>query len=315
MLAAAGDCLRRNCVSSGQRLALALSGGRDSVVLLAVLLVLRQRFGFELAAVHVNHGLSPRADDWQAFCEGHCALAGVPLTVARVEVPRNAAEGLEAAARAQRYEALNRVGADWVAFAHHRADQAETLLFKLLRGAGIAGAAAMPEVRALGGGARLIRPLLRVGRGEIDAYVAQHGLSWMEDESNRDTRHARNFLRHQVLPLMQTRFAAAEKKLAGAAAQFAEARDLLDELAVIDLAGDPASFPLSASRLAALPEARARNLLRFLLSRHGVYIPSASRLVELSRQLREAKPDRLPSANFGHHRIVRQRGKIRLEQA
>jgi len=313
LLAAAGDCLRRHAVLTGQRLLVALSGGRDSVALLHVLRTLRAEFGYELRALHVHHGISPRADVWGAFCQNFCELTGVPLTVESVDVPRGAPEGLEAAARARRYEALTQLDTDWVAFAHHRGDQAETLLFNLLRGTGLGGAAAMPEVRPLATGRRLIRPLLGVNRVEIDRYLQRYRLDWIDDESNADTGYARNFLRHRIVPLLQSRFPAAEKKLASAAAHFAEARDLLDELALIDLGGEPPYFPLPLSCLNALSEARARNLLRFLLAKHGVQIPSAQRLVELLRQLREAKPDRWPTATFGNFRISRRRGIVNLE--
>lgn len=312
--AAAGDCLRRNAVFTGQRLLVAFSGGRDSVALLHLLSALRAEFGYLLEALHVHHGISPGADAWQAFCQRFCADRAVPLTVEKVEVPRDAAEGLEAAARGRRYEALARSDADWIAFAHHRGDQAETLLFNLLRGAGPAGAAAMPQVRPLGYGRRLIRPLLDISRAEIDSYLQRYRLDWMEDESNTDTGYARNFLRHRIVPLLRTRFPAAERKLASAAAHFAEARDLLDELALIDLAGEAPCFPLPLSCLSAISEARARNLLRFLLAKQGVQIPSEQRLVELLRQLKEAKPDRWPTATFGSFRISRRRGSVILEQ-
>ena len=291
----------------------ALSGGRDSVALLHVLLSLRREFGYDLAAVHVNHGISPNAGDWQRFCESSCADLGVALTVETVDVARDAPEGLEAAARDRRYEALGRADADWISLAHHRGDQAETLLFKLLRGTGLAGAAAMPEVRPLGEGRRLIRPLLDVSRVQIDAYLEERRLGWMDDESNADAGYARNFLRHQVMPLLNSRFPAAEKKLASATAHFAEARDLLDELARLDLAGESAEFPLPLACLTRLPEPRARNLLRFLLARHGVQIPGEQRFRELLRQLREAAPGRQPAANFGSTRIFRRGGRIYLE--
>jgi len=292
----------------------ALSGGRDSVALLHLLLALRGEFGYALAALHVNHGISPNADTWQAFCQHLCKGMGVPLTAEQVDVQRDAPEGLEAAARVRRYEVFARSNADWVAFAHHRGDQAETLLFNLLRGTGLAGATAMPEARSIGEGRRLIRPLLGISRDEIDSYLRRHRLDWIDDESNADTGYARNFLRHRIVPLLQSRFPAAETKLASAAAHFAEARDLLDELALNDLAGEPPCFPLPVARLSALSEARARNLLRFLLAKHGVQIPSAQRLVELLRQLKEAKADRHPAASFGGFRISRRRGRVDLEQ-
>ncbi len=290
----------------------AFSGGRDSVALLHVLQLLRQEFSYELGALHVNHGISPQAPVWQAFCQDFCADRDLPLTVETVDVERKSPQGLEASARDRRYEALQTAGADWVAFAHHRGDQAETLLFKLLRGPGLAGAAGMPEQRSLGGDSRLIRPLLACSRAEIEQYVLRQGLSWIDDESNSDTGYARNFLRHSILPLLQARFPAAEAKLASASGHFAEARELLDELARLDLAGTPPTFPLPMSCLHRLSELRARNLLRFLLTQHGVQIPSELRFKEFVRQLREADQDRRPSASFGAYRITRQRGLINL---
>ena len=124
------------------------------------------------------------------------------------------------------------------------------------------------------------------------------GLIWVDDESNTDSRFSRNFLRHEVLPLLAARFPASEQKLAAAAERFAEAGRLLDELALIDLAGKPPTFPLPVSCLIALTEPRGRNLLRYLLAQHGVGIPSDERLLEVVRQLREARPDRHPAAVF-----------------
>ena len=124
-------CLARH-VRRGERLVAALSGGIDSVALLHLLHDLSRHHGFRLSAIHVNHGLSPHADDWQAFCMGLCQSLGIPLEVSRVEV-RDAAAGLEAAARQARYAAYESVDAEWLVLAHQRDDQAETLLFNLLR--------------------------------------------------------------------------------------------------------------------------------------------------------------------------------------
>lgn len=313
--AAAAACLRRHLQSQPrlQRLVVALSGGRDSVALLHALQDLRSDFGFALGACHINHGLNPDADNWQAFCVKLCAEYGLPLTCARVEVPRDAAEGLEAAARRRRYEVLASAEADWIALAQHRDDQAETLLFNLLRGAGVRGAAAMPEVRPLGRGKTLIRPFLQLGRAEIETYLARHRLAWVEDDSNLNPAHTRNFLRHEVLPLLISRFPAAQKKLADAASHFAEASRLLDELAQLDLAGQAPAFPVSDAFLGRLDEARGRNVLRYLLAKQGIQVGSEERLCEFVRQLREAGPDRHPALTLGMHRISRRRGELHLE--
>ncbi|MDR1462862.1 MAG: tRNA lysidine(34) synthetase TilS, partial [Azoarcus sp.] len=153
-------------VGERHRLCCALSGGVDSVALLDALDALRERFGFALEAAHVHHGLSPSADEWQAFCANLCGARGIFLHVFRVDVERAHPDGLEAAARAARHAALSRVACDWLALGHHRDDQAETVLFRLLRGAGVRGAAAMAAVEPPGapGQTGRLRPLLALGR-------------------------------------------------------------------------------------------------------------------------------------------------------
>jgi len=153
-----------------QRVAVALSGGMDSIVLLDALQALAPRFGLGLSALHVDHQLSPHAGRWAEFCAAACAMRGVPLTIARVDVARRAGQSLEAAARAARYRELLGADADIVALAHHADDQAETVLLQLLRGAGPAGLAAMPRHRAgAAGGPALLRPLLDLPRATLAA--------------------------------------------------------------------------------------------------------------------------------------------------
>lgn len=296
-------CLQRH-VQSGQRLVVGLSGGIDSVVLLHALASLH-RDG--VSALHVHHGISPNADRWAKACEEFALRLGVPFKGVAVVVERESTDGLEAAARRARHAAFAAVQADWIVLAHHRDDQAETLLFNLMRGTGIAGAAAMRERNG-----HLLRPFLPVGRDEIECYAAEHRLGWIEDESNADTRHSRNFLRHRILAPLTQRFPAAAKNLAGAAARFAEAQDLLDDLACADL-GSVTDFPIPVALLQALDEPRARNVLRHLLNVRGVQIPSEARLREALRQMLMAGSDRHPALQLGHHRLTRRRGLIYID--
>lgn len=305
-------CLRRH-LKPGQTLVVGFSGGRDSVALLHVLHRLQGQIDFHLAACHVNHGLSPHAEEWQLFCHRVCEEWGIPVGVVSVAVPRGSPEGLEAAARNKRYAAFSDVIGDWVVLAQHRGDQAETLLFNLLRGTGLAGMAGMSEIRPLRHGMGLMRPWLNIPRSDIDAYLAMHQLAWVEDESNRDTGFTRNFIRHHVLPLLQSRFPAAERKLASATAHFSEAQRLLDELAMLDLGKLAPIFPLPLSCLTGISEPRGRNLLRFLLARHGVGIPSEERLREAMRQLMKARQDRHPAVVFGNRLLCRRRDQVHLE--
>lgn len=269
-----------------------LSGGCDSVVLLH--LVAKSRFAANLSAIHINHGLSPNADFWQRHCVEYCAALGVPLKIHHVEVDRASGEGLEASARRARYTAFAQTGAEVLLLAQHRGDQAETVLFNLLRGAGVPGGAAIPVERDYRG-VRILRPLLSVSRTEIESYAEAQGLAWVDDESNVDQRFSRNFLRHEVLPILASRFPGVESCLAQAAGNFAEALTLLDDLAAQDWAFVANGNTAQIKHLRRLSADRIKNLLRFRLRQLGWRTPDAPRLAEFVRQLLEAAPDRHPS--------------------
>ncbi|MDP3540027.1 MAG: tRNA lysidine(34) synthetase TilS [Azonexus sp.] len=290
-----------------ERLCVGLSGGCDSVVLTHLLS--RLAIVGNLSAIHVHHGLSPNADAWADFCAVYCRDIGVPLAIRHVAIDTNTGLGLEAAARQARYAAFADCPADCLVLAQHRGDQAETLLFNLLRGTGVTGAAAMPAERKFGA-RRLLRPLLDVSRDEIEAYARANGLKWVDDESNADTALTRNFLRHEALTSLNQRFPAAEVALAQAAANFSEAAGLLDELAEMDwqLAGDG-----EAARLVVLRDlsvARLKNLLRWRLRQLGWRVPVAARLDEFSRQLQTAAPDRHPELVLPEGKMLSGRGLL-----
>ncbi|MBX9912298.1 MAG: tRNA lysidine(34) synthetase TilS [Pseudomonadaceae bacterium] len=252
----------------------AFSGGLDSTVLLHLLAGLARREPLPpLRAMHIQHGLQVAAEAWPAHCQQVCDELGVPLLQREVQVLPGAS--LEQAARDARYASfVELLGADEVLLtAQHRDDQAETLLFRLLRGAGARGLAAMPASRPLGAG-QLVRPLLAVSRAQLEAYASEHGLAWVEDPSNRDERFSRNFLRQQVLPLLTQRWSQALASMARSAAHLSEVQSLLDELAQADLAAIErdsrfAELPLPSLALApllGLSAARQRNLLRYWLA-------------------------------------------------
>lgn len=286
LLQAATRALRAAGVGQGARVCCALSGGVDSVVLLDVLHTLAPQLGFALQAAHVHHGLSPHADAWARACEMRCARLQIPFSLFRVEVPRDDADGLEAAARRLRHAALDRVECDWLAFGHHQDDQAETLLFRLLRGSGVRGAAAMaafdPPCESRPG---RLRPLLACRRPAIETWAQQRGLCWVEDESNAALDFSRNHLRHRVLPAMEERFPAAVSTLARAAEHFREASDLLDQLAELDQAAC-GGLMLQRERVLTLTDARIANLLRWQARQQGLRAPPQAQLDEALRQLR-----------------------------
>lgn len=278
-----------------------LSGGCDSVVLLHLL----SRLGLDkISAIHVHHGLSPNADAWAAFCASYCERLGVPLSVRHVTVDDSSGLGLEAAARTARYAAFAECAGDCLLVAQHRGDQAETVLFNLLRGTGVTGAAGMPVERRMGK-LRLLRPLLDVSRAEIENYAAAEGLAWVDDESNADTSLTRNFLRHEALTAISQRFPSAEASLAQAASHFAEAAGLLDELAALDwqAVGEAGTARIPALRQLSLP--RLKNLLRHRLRCLGWQVPVAARLEEFARQVHSAAQDR-------HPELILPNGKMRV---
>jgi tRNA(Ile)-lysidine synthase len=270
-------------VNAGARVALALSGGVDSMVLLDALTPLVASHPLLLSAIHVHHGLSPNADRWAHFCAEQCALRNIELTVHRLRLARGAGKSIEALARTARYECLMAADADVVALAHHADDQAETVLLQLLRGAGPRGVSAMPGYRE--GRPALWRPLLSLSRQRLHDYASSRGLAWIEDESNVDKKHKRNLLRHAVAPLLSASFPGYPGTLVRAAAHQAEASALLDELAALDAAGAVDELGLDRMRLAALPTARAANLLRWFIRREGLRPPSQASLSEMLRQL------------------------------
>lgn len=275
----------------GHSVAVGLSGGVDSVVLLHVLCALRNELHLTLSALHVHHGLSPNADQWAQHCMRLCNVWQVPFTLHRVQVDRDDQRGVEAAARAKRYECYTQTSARFIALAHHADDQAETLMLQLLRGAGVAGLAAMPLIRSLDDQRYLVRPLLHVERSALIAYAQAHALQWIHDESNDDTAYPRNFLRHDVLSKIETHFAGYRAALGRVAENAADAQTLLDVLGEQDLAPMRVDGGIVVTQLRLLDTVRAANVLRFWLSSNHVRAPGREALLELLRQALSASAD------------------------
>jgi tRNA(Ile)-lysidine synthase len=286
----------------GRHIAVAYSGGLDSTVLLhALVCVLREaelpgRFG--MSAIHINHGLSPNAGRWERHCQLFAEKSGVPFIAAKVNVRPCSGEGIEAAARKARREAIFANAEDLICMAHHADDQAETVLHNMLRGTGLRGAGGIPEFHG-----RVLRPFLSVRKETLRNYALSHELAWIEDESNTDRYFTRNYLRHEVLPTMSARFPRAVEQITRAAGKFSEAQALLDELALQDLKKTELTFPVEISILRRLTELRASNLVRSLLSAQQVQLPDERRLNEFIRQVRTAAPDRQPRLDLHSYRL------------
>ncbi len=294
------------------KLKLALSGGLDSAVLLHLLATTWPIL--QLSAAHVHHGLSEFADHWAGFCTELCAQYQIPLTIINVSVPTDSGLGVEATARALRYDALLQGDFDAVITAHHQDDQAETLLLQLFRGAGVKGLSAMAAMDIK---RKIARPLLDIPRADLLKYAQQNKLNWIEDDSNQNIYFERNFLRLTVIPALLERYQALNKTLARSANHLAEAAQMLDELAELDAGLEPVLSanvaiepvnnesaaiteflvptvvvsPLSLLRLSQLSESRAKNCLRWWLSKQLYTMPSTGRLDEILSQLINAKTD------------------------
>jgi len=296
------NSLSRFDLKPGQHLIIAYSGGCDSQVLLHQVVALRDELDIVLTAAHVNHGLSLDAGQWATFCEQQCREFQVPLVQHQLQIKSN--RNLEHQARQGRYaffETLLEAG-DILLTGHHLNDQAETILLRLLRGAGTKGLASIPVRRRLAKG-WVIRPLLAASRAELEAYARSHQLSWVEDESNQSVDFDRNFLRHQVIPLLNQRWPQSVQTMAKSALNCRESTQLLAELGQIDLVAceNPARAswldlltPLSFKQVAVLSPPRQENLIDAWLSDKLDYSLPKTRLREWLSQLALAQAEQAP---------------------
>lgn len=311
-LQSAFDAFLNKNAKPNSHLVVAFSGGLDSRTLLSLAATYAKAGNARLSAFYVNHGLSPHAKAWEAFCAETCRELAISFSSTQVEVTLADTSGLEAAARKARYACLDQIDADHILLGHHAMDQAETLLLNLLRGAGVRGAAAMQPVSGAAG--RYLRPLLGATRDELLSYATEQGLKWIEDESNADVTYSRNYLRHEVFPRLMQRYPATPKNFARAAANFAESQVLLDDLAIQDLMPNLPRFPVRMETLQGLSEARALNVLRYVLAEEGLQAPDAVRLREGLRQFITAGADKHPALVLPGYRLFRHKGMIDLER-
>jgi tRNA(Ile)-lysidine synthase len=299
-------------ISSAPACYVGFSGGLDSTVLLH--LAAAWHAGRPdlppLKAIHINHQLQAGSDGWQAHCQSVCDELGIPLTACSVDVA--AAGGGETGARKARYEVFGcclNEGADRGAallLAHHKDDQVETFFLRLMRGSGLEGLSAIPGQRSLGEGL-LLRPLLDVSRGELEEFARERGLTHVEDPSNADTGMDRNFLRNEVLALLETRWPAYRDTVARASAHIAEAASALAAgLGELDerrsVMGDPG---LALAEILSRPPEEARRVLRSWLRGKGLHAPDESLLGEFLRQLENAAEDSNPRLATGSYIVSR----------
>jgi tRNA(Ile)-lysidine synthase len=291
-----------------KRIAVAVSGGGDSAMLALAAAHAARGLGLDLVLFHVHHGLQAQADEWARHVQALGVLLTVPVLHARVRVPDDTGKGVEAAARQARYEALaslaRQAGVAQVLLAHHQDDQAETVLLRLLRGAGLQGMAAM-AAETERDGVRYLRPWLSVPRAAIRAAAAgfaqAHGWQPVEDPTNTDARYTRAAVRTQLKPALDARWPAWQAIVARHARHMAEAAEVLAEVARADLAAldfSPADASFSLAAWRGLSPARQLYVLRHWLDGQDLPMPSDARLAELARQLRQLHA-------LGHDRQLR----------
>ncbi|MFJ5366466.1 tRNA lysidine(34) synthetase TilS [Pectobacterium punjabense] len=285
---------------------LAYSGGLDSSVLLHLLVAARQRAGVTLRAAYVHHGLNPLADSWAEHCRQQCERWQVPFASLPVTVEAQNG-GIEAAARAARYQALQThlQEGETLLTAQHLDDQSETFLLALKRGSGPAGLSAMAANTMLGHH-RLIRPLLGFSRIQLEAYAQRHQLHWIEDDSNQDERFDRNFLRRQILPRLTQRWLHFSSAVARSAQLCAEQEQLLDELLEESLqALCQPDGALSIDGLLPLSPVRRFALLRRWLAQQGAMMPAREQLQRLWDEVATSRQDAEPVLQLNQMQIRR----------
>ena len=295
-----------------ERWCVALSAGLDSTVALHSLSrILGPASRRQLRALHVHHGLYPDADTWTEAARANARNLGCSFQVLQVSVKRAGGQSLEDCARRARYQAL--AGAlspgEILVTGHHQDDQLETVMLQLMRGAGVAGLAGMPVLAGFGPGQHY-RPLLDYPREALLAWAQNEALEWIEEPSNQDLRFDRNYLRHQVLPLLKQRWPVAARAASRSARYCAQAQDLLTQLAAEDLLRCAKGDELLVPGLLALDSARLANLLRHWVTLRGLPTPPAHVLELVRDQVLAAREQALPCLAWKGGEIRRHRDRL-----
>lgn len=312
MTVSAEDILRRvmnlGCASG---YCVAFSGGPDSHALLHALASTRGELSGPLRAVHVNHRLRPQADSWAVHCDSVCRSLAIPLAVHTAARP-GAGAG-ETWAREQRYALFAELlqPGEMLMTAHHRDDQAETVMLRLLRGSGVDGLAGIPPLRGLGAG-QVGRPLLDLPRSALREYARTRGLESIEDPGNADLGADRNFVRHRVLPLLAERWPGSGATMARTAELLRQEQQVMADHAAAFLPRQPHG-PLHWPALMSLGEGAQRIVLRQWLRRAGLPVPEARQLEAGRRMLLLAGADRQPEFTWPGGRVRRYRELLHAE--
>ncbi len=294
---------------------LAYSGGMDSQVLLCLLQQLRQDYpDYAIRAIHIDHGISPQAHNWQRHCKQSCDQWGIPFQAKHIKLEKRGGESLEALAREARYASLAAQLNDkeCLLTAHHQDDQAETLLLQLLRGSGIKGLAAMPKKKPFANG-ELLRPLLSISRHTIHHYAVQQQLQWMEDDSNDNPQFDRNYLRQQIMPLIKKRWPNATTTISRSAKHCANANTAMEHITAKQLnkvVNNQGLIDLDVLRL--FDKVEQMEILRHWIVERAIKLPSERQLEVIFKTVIASRYDAMPCFRWGQHEIRRYRYHLYL---
>lgn len=301
-----------------KRYLVAYSGGLDSTVLLHLTVALQSAVPEErrvpIVAVHIDHQLHEDSALWSAHCSKVATALGAEFVGLQADVGDATGTGQEAAARDARYAVIAGImqNDDWLLSAHHREDQAETLLLNLLRGSGPIGLAGMPPIRPFSAGF-LVRPLLHVDRAVIASFAADAELRWIEDPSNAQVEFDRNFLRNDIVPRLESRWPNLSKRVARSAQHAADAALMLQQLADIDLCGlGDCAARLPIDELSDLPEPRQRNVIRAAIRRLRLTMPTAKQMQAILSECVIARQDAQPLVRWPGASVRRYRNGLYL---
>ncbi len=292
---------------------IAFSGGMDSTALVHAMAHIQNELTADVRAIHINHGLHPDADSWQAHCEKQCKQLGIPLSCETVQVEQTARQSPEAQARKARYAAMieRMSGDDMLLTAHHAEDQAETVILNLMRGAGVDGLAAIQPLRRTGD-TWLGRPLLHWRRQQLCQFLTRENITFVDDPSNDDLAIRRNYVRHEILPRLTRMWPAATEQLNKSAELVRSASSILKSVAAADLAicQGARCYEINVQSLYEFDIDRQALIVRQWARANDLPTPDQRQLIELLRQLHHARDDTALCLKWPGVELHRYRAKL-----
>lgn len=298
-----------------KRFLIAYSGGLDSHVLLHLMAALNEESDYRIKAVHVNHNIQPESRTWAGHCQDTCRVLGVELEVIDIDANDPGKESPESWARHKRYAAIENIltGGEILLTAHHQDDQLETLLLRLFRGSGVMGLASMRAVREFGRGLHA-RPLLHHSRAQLSDYAGRNNLDWIDDPSNADKRFDRNFVRHEVIPVIKNRWPSVDQPVSRAIQAFSDTQELLDEMARQDLLNCATEKPevVVVDRVKRLSIPRQKNMMRYWSRSLNLPSPDSRQLAHVVSDVIAARHDSSAQVRWKGAELQRCGNYIRL---